>query len=203
VTPPVRARTPADAGFSLVELIVCLLFLALFTVAMQQFCRVALRGVRVLEAASEAQEAARLATQLIVADLREAGYSPRGALANGMRIAAADAVEVVRDLSGDGDVDDANERVGYRFDAPRGVLLRSQGGAPPQPFLSDIAPDGVRFRYLDAAGAPLEGAELADDARARVRRVAFEVMVQVPHPDPADGRPIRVLQSAVVSLRNG
>src|SRR5262245_27231180 len=69
-------RRRGVAGFTLVELLVGIGLLALFALVMQQFCRTVLRGVRVLEVASEAQEAARLAAQLIVADLRESGYSP-------------------------------------------------------------------------------------------------------------------------------
>jgi hypothetical protein len=198
------SRGAWNAGFSLVELLVCTLFLALFALAMQQFCRTVLRGVRVLEAASEAQEAARLATQLIVADLREAGYGPAGGLGNGLRRASPDAVEIVRDLSGDGDVDDTNERIGYQYDAVRSALLRSQGGAPPQPLLSDLSADGVRFSFRADDGTALGGGEPLDDAmRTRVRRVDVQIVVAIPHPDPAFRQPIRVGQYGVASLRNG
>jgi hypothetical protein len=142
--------------------------------------------------------------QLIVADLREAGYSPAGGLGNGLRRAEPDAVELVRDLSGDGDTDDANEQVGYRYDAGRRALMRSFGGAPPQPLLTDIPGDGVRFRYLAGDGTLLASAAPLDEAaRGRVRRVTVHVAVEIPHPDPAFTQPIRIEQDAVASLRNG
>jgi hypothetical protein len=197
-------RRSGTAGFSVVELLACTLFLALFALAMQRFCRTVVRGVRVLEAASEAQEAARLATQLIVADLREAGYGPTGGLGNGLRRASPDEVEIARDLSGDGDVDDTNERVGYHYDAVRSALLRSQGGAPPQPFLSDISADGVRFSYRADDGAALGAGDALDDTtRTRVRRIDVHIVVAIPHPDPAFRQPIRIGQDGVASLRNG
>lgn len=191
-------------GFSLVELLVAICFLGLFTITVQQFARTMLRGVRVLEVASEAQEAARLGVQLVVADLREAGYSPTAALGNGVRRAAPEAVELVRDLNGDGDTDDSNERVGYQYAADRRALLRSQGAAAPQPLLNDVPAEGVLFTYLGGDGTPLSGASELDDAqRARVRRVGVRLRLEIRHPDPAYARPIRAEQQAVASLRNG
>ena len=132
-----------------------------------------LRGVRVLEAASEAQEAARLGVQLIVADAREAGFSPsRRARPTACAAPAPERCRIARDLNGDGDVDDANERVAYQYAADRRCLLRAQGDAPPQPLLDDLDDDGLAFSYLGADGAPLAGGgELdAGSARASSRR---------------------------------
>lgn len=197
-------RFRGRAGFSLAELLVSLGFLALFTLAVQQFSRVMLRGVRVLEVASEAQEAARIGVQLIAADLREAGYSAGNELGNGLSQAAVDAVELVRDLNGDGDTDDANERVAYLYAREQRALLRRQGDAPPQPLFDDVASDGVAFTFLDGAGVPLSDAGELDEARrARVRQVGVRLQIEIRHPDPAFERPIRAEQYAVVSLRNG
>lgn len=188
-------------GFSLVELLVSIAFLSLFGLAVQQFCRTMLVGGRILEAASEAQEAARLGVQLIVADAREAGFSPTGTLEDGVRRAAHDAFALARDLDGDGDVDDANERVAYRYDADRHALLRSQGDAPPQPLLSELDDDGLAFTYLAADGSLLaaDGGELDAEQRRRVRRVSVRLRIAVPHPY---GPPTRAEQSATSTLRN-
>jgi prepilin-type N-terminal cleavage/methylation domain-containing protein len=194
----------AARGFTLVELLVGLLVCALFLTGVHQFARAMLRGVRVLEAAAEAQEAARLGVQLIVGDLRDAGFSPTGALGNGVRRAAPGAVAVVRDLNGDGDSDDSNEAVAYEHAADRRCLLRAPGGAPPQPLLNDVPDGGLRLAYLGADGAPLASAgELDEAARTRVRRVVVQLTIEIPHPDPAARRPLRVEQEATVVLRNG
>lgn len=197
------ARHAAPLGFTLVELLLGILAFALFATGVHQFTRSMLRGVRVLEAAAEAQESARLGVQAIVGDLRDAGFSPLGTLGNGLRRAAPDAVALVRDLNGDGDSDDANEAVAYQYDRDGRRLLRAPGSAPPQPLLNDIAADGVRFTFVGADGAVLGGAELDAATRGRVRRVAIRVAVDVPNPDPAATRPLHAEQEATVVLRNG
>lgn len=191
------------AGFTLVELMIGIFATALFAAGVQQFARTMLRGVRVLEAAAEAQEAARLGAQLIAGDLRDAGFSPTGALGNGLRRAAPDAVAIVRDLNGDGDSDDANEAVAYAYAGDRRCLLRAPGGAPPQPLLNDVPDGGLRFSFLAADGAALGGGELDPAARALVRRVVVHLAIEVPNPDPTAARPLRAEQQATVALRNG
>jgi type II secretory pathway component PulJ len=195
--------TRSRGGFSLVELMVGMVFLAMFGLVVHQCCAALLRGVRVLEAASEAQETARLGVQLMVADLREAGYGPNGALADGVRRAARDVVALARDLNGDGDVDDANERVSYQYAADRHALLRGLGDAPPQPLLNDLADDGLVFTYLDTAGEPLPAMpELDAGQRARIRRIAVRLAIAVPNPDPSYSQALRAEQSATATLRN-
>jgi len=193
----------STSGFTLVELLVGVLAFALFAVGVQQFTRTMLRGVRVLEAAAEAQEAARLGVQLIAGDLRDAGFSPTGALGNGLRRAAPDAVAIVRDLNGDGDSDDANEAVAYQYAADRRCLLRAPGGASPQPLINDVPNGGLRLTFVAADGSSLADAELDPTARALVRRVVVRFAVEVANPDPADHRPLRAEQQATVVLRNG
>jgi type II secretory pathway component PulJ len=192
-----------SAGTTVVELLVSLLVFSLFAVGIQQFSRTMSRGVAVLAAAAEAEEAARLGAQLIATDLRDAGFSPTGALDNGLRQAAVDAVAIARDLNGDGDSDDPGEAVGYAYAADRRALLRRQGAAPPQPLLDDLAADGLRLQYVAADGSRLDASGGLDDAqRRRVRRVDVSVTVEVPHPDPAYRQPLRGAHRATVALRN-
>jgi type II secretory pathway component PulJ len=191
-------------GFSLVELSVAMLFMALFGVIVHRCCAGLLRGVRVLEAASEAQEAARVGVQLIVADVREAGFSPTGWLHDGLRRAGATIVAIARDLNGNGTVDDASERVAYQFAADRRALLRAQGDAAAQPLLDGLDADGLRFTFLDAAGVEISAGagELTADQRARVRRVVVRLAMAIPNPDPAATEPLRAEQTATAALRN-
>ncbi|MDX2166981.1 MAG: prepilin-type N-terminal cleavage/methylation domain-containing protein [Deltaproteobacteria bacterium] len=190
-------------GFTLVELLIALLVCALLATAVAQFSRSMLRGVRVLEVASEAQEAARLGAQLIAGELRDAGFSPDARLGNGIRRAAADAVALVRDLNGDGDSDDASEAVAFQYNAATRTLVRGLGNAPPQPLLNDVPAGGLRFAFFDEAGAPLiASGELSDAQRARIRRIVAQLVVEIGNPNPAEARPIRATQTATVVLRN-
>lgn len=190
-------------GFTLVELLVALLVCALLATAVAQFSRTMLRGVRVLEVASEAQEAARLGAQLIAGELRDAGFSPEARLGNGIRRASDDAVALRRDLNGDGDSDDASEAVAFLYAAGTRTLTRGLGAAPPQPLLNDVPDGGLRFTYFDADGAPLTAAgDLSDAQRARIHLVVARVAVELRNPNPSDPRPIRATQTATVVLRN-
>lgn len=193
----------AQRGASLLELLVSLLVCALFAVGIQQFARTMLRGVAVLAAAAEAEEAARLGVQLIAADLRDAGFSSSGALGNGVQHAAPDAVAIVRDLNGDGDSDDASEAVGYAYTADRQALVRRQGAAPPQPLLDDLSADGLRLTYFAADGSRLAATGGLDASeRRRICRVDIQIAVDVPHPDPAYPRPLHRVHQTTVVLRN-
>jgi len=189
-------------GFSLVELLVGMTFLAVFTLAVHHECAALLRGSRVLEVASEAQEAARLGVQLIVADAREAGFSPLGPLTDGVRQAGPRIFAMARDLNGDGDVEDSNERVAYLYAPERRALLRAQGDAPPQPLLDSLDDDGLAFTFLDGGGAPLPAEPALDAAdRARIRRVAVRLAVAIRNPIPG-ALPLRGEQTATATLRN-
>lgn len=194
----------ATRGFTLIELLVGMVVCGLFALGVHQFARSMLRGVRVLEAAAEAQEAARLGVQLIAGDLRDAGFSPAGALGNGLRRAAPDRVALVRDLNGDGDSTDSGEAVAYDYDADRRCLRRAPGSAPPQPLLDDVPEDGLRLAFLGAEGVPLATTGDLDAATlARVRAVVVRLAVEIPNPDPAAFRPLRVEETTTVALRNG
>ena len=162
------------------------------------------RGVGVLEAASEAQAVARIAIERISRDLREAGYGSPDGLEHAVAIARWDAITIVRDFDGDGETDGPNERVGYSFNADKRALMRTTGKGSPQPMVSDLAPNGLVFGYFDADGVsiPVEEGGLDSADRDRIRRVDVRVAIKIPHPDPAYRTPIRALQTATIVLRN-
>lgn len=192
------------AGFSLIELLIGMAFLALFAAMVQSTCSALLRGVRVLEVASEAQESARLGVQLIVADARDAGFAPGGTLPDGIRRAGRGVLAIARDLNGDGDVDDPQERVAYTYAPDRHALLRAQGDAPPQPLLDGLDEAGLVLTYLDRNGVLLDAGsgELAADQRARIRRVTVRLGVALSNPDPALRAPLRAEERATATVRN-
>jgi type II secretory pathway component PulJ len=175
--------------------------LAVFSGGAHLFLLSVLRSARVLEVAGDAEESARVGVHLIERDLRGAGYGSPDALRPGLQLASRTQLRVASDLNGDGDTADANEVVGYGFDASRHLLTRSQGGAAAQPMIEDLADDGLVFTYYDADGHPLTGLETAS-ARQQIRRVDIALTIELEHPDHANGR-IRARQTASVALRNG
>jgi len=196
-----RTRLTGRSGFTLLELLVALLLTGFFAIAMHQFCLSLLRGVRLLEVTSRLQEGARITLALMARDLREAGYGlPRDS--GGVRSATWDGIRIARDLNGDGDTDDSNERLGYWFDGDGQRLLRQLGNAPAQPMLEELAPAGLAFVYYDAAGNRMPTlTPLPDDELARIRRIDLRLTLEAPHPD--SGAAPRLSRTTTVALRNG
>lgn len=192
-------------GFSLLELLVSLTLTMAFAAVLLTFSSTLLHGAGVLEIASESQEAARIGVQLVTRDLRGAGFHARGGSVEAIRFAGAEAVGISLDLNGDGDVLDANEKIAYGFDAEKRSLMRTLGDGSPQPMLNDLAADGLHLSYYDASGHPLpvEEAGLAEEERARVRRIDVTIRIELPNPDPASSTPIRSEQRGTIWLRNG
>lgn len=197
-----RGRRGA-AGFSLVEMLVSVLLLVLFAGALHQLVRGILHGVRVLEIASEAQQSARIGAQLVVRELRAAGFAPAAPLRPALRVAGIDRVSMASDRNGDGDTDDSNERVEYRFDADRRALMRVLGSASPQPMLMDV--EGFALAYLDEDGAPVPLTEGSVDSGdlTRIRRVDVELIVAVGLADSSGAAVARTRQTGTAFLRNG
>jgi prepilin-type N-terminal cleavage/methylation domain-containing protein len=193
----------APDGFSLVELLVSVTLLALFAGALHQLARGLLRGEHVLEVASEAQQSARIGIQLVVRELRGAGFAPAAALRPVLRAAASDRVSLASDLNGDGDTDDSNERVEYRFDATKRALMRVLGGGSPQPMLMDV--DSLEFTYLDATGVavPVSGDAVAAADLARIQRVDVQLTVKIAFSDSGGPAVARNRQTGTAFLRNG
>ena len=152
----------AQDGFSLVELLVGVTLLGALcrrpapacarTVARRARPRGRQRGAAV---GAHRHRSSSYASCVAPASLRPLRFDRRCAprLATGRRLAS--------DLNGDGDTDDSNERVEYRFDAARRALMRVLGGASPQPMLMDV--DSLDLTYLDANGVavPLSGGAVA------------------------------------------
>jgi prepilin-type N-terminal cleavage/methylation domain-containing protein len=191
-------------GVSLIEVLVSLVILGLLAGGLHQFYLVMARGVLLLTTASQAEEGARIGVEIIERDLRSAGFSPDGALHAGVLQAAADAVRIARDLNGDGDTSDANERVAYSLDQDGRRLMRRMGDAPAQPMLNNLAEDGLAFVYLADGGRELHPGNggLGDKDRKAIRRIDIVLALELPNPDPQASEAIRSRQSATVSLRN-
>ncbi len=123
-------RTIAEDGFSLPELLVSMLFVVWFGAMLHQFSRAMLHSVRLQEERGWAQETVRVAVEVMTHELRLGGYSADGRPIAVLRTATADEVAIQSDLNGDGDTNDANEVISYRYDAGRQALMRATGAAP-------------------------------------------------------------------------
>ena len=191
-------------GTTLVEVLTSSLFVSILVTMSLSFTRATLRSWRIQEAKSEAQEVTVMALDVMARDLRGAGFSAVAAPVMGVRSAGHDHIVVAADLNGDGDTADANEVIGYAYDAVKGELTRATGGASPQPFVLHVPPGGVQFSFFDATGNPLSTAarDLSAAECHRVHRIDMMLRVDIPNPNPDDATPLSSTVSSTVCLRN-
>jgi Tfp pilus assembly protein PilE len=191
------------AGTTLAEVLVAMLFVAILGTITVNFVRTALLSVRILAVKSAVQEEVVMVVDLMRREVRMAGFGASGRPVVGIRTARYDAITVAADVTGDADVDDANELIAYAYDAVRGQLVRGTGGAPPQPFVSNVPADGLQMRYFAADGTELPAVSSPDATQAAtIRRVDVSVRVERPNPNAAAGRPLRSVIRAAICRRN-
>ena len=180
-----RVWRSAD-GVSLAELLVSLATLGLVLACVFSALHGALMAYGWGADRVEAQQSARVALERMAAELREAGYDPKGAGVQPIVVAAPALVTFQRDLNGNGVVDPTRERVTFVLRAGETTLRRDAGGGA-QPIS-----DGVRrftLSYFDRAGMPV-----TDPARVASVRIHLEV-----------GRtgPVAVMQTDVAVRNHG
>ncbi len=191
-----------QSGTSLAELLTGMLFLSIVSAMSYSFARAALMSAQLQAAKSEAQEVALSALDVLVREVRMAGFSAAAAPVVGIRAAGVSHVEVASDLNGDGDVADSNELIGYSLDDTAHVLTRATGGGSPQPVARNVS--ALRFVFLDDTGAeilPLAG-DLSAEQCGRVRRIDVLLSIELPNPDPLVSRSVTSMVTASVQLRN-
>jgi Tfp pilus assembly protein PilW len=197
-----RGSGSNQSGTSLAELLTGMLFLSIVSAMSYSFARTAFLMAQLQESKGELQEVAVATLDLLVRDVRMAGFSAIGAPLVGLRVAGPDRIEVASDLNGDGDLADENELMAYSYDATNRQLMRATGGTSPQPVARNVS--GIQFAFFDAAGAELTPAAAGLSAAQcdRVRRVDVQLSVELPQPDPLTNRTLRSTVTTSLQLRN-
>jgi len=193
---PLTSRHRADAGMTLIEILVGLVIFSLVTVALTTILFSSTRvGTRTAKRA-DVQGGCRQALSLMSTELRQAGVDPRIPPVGIVGIMSADSVNIrVRgDLNGDGVIQttEPSEDVTYSFVDSTGVLSRNPG-AGAQVVLSNIT--DMRLTYFDASNTPLTALPLSATDAARVLSIGVSITAE-----EADSRPITL--ATRITLRN-
>ena len=158
------------SGFTLIEVLVAVAMLSIFTVAAMGVLIPLSKSYTTTEVASNAQQVVRMAVEVIANDIRLAGLDPlqqlQGLDGSGLPLAGfqeanATSVRFTCDRVADGDeeangtIDDSNfENINYYYEAATQSLnLRLYAGAPvqtSQQLVNNIT--NLRFRYYDEDG---------------------------------------------------
>ena len=146
-----------DQAFTLVELMVALAMATFFIMITMTLADVSTQSYRAQERVSNAQQSVRAALDMMVRDIRMAGYDPMsqsfGPTAGiGILTATATDFQYTADLNADQIDNGGRENIRYFYDAAMRRLRQQEGGATAQTFIENVS--ALNFTYLDVDGNP-------------------------------------------------
>jgi type IV pilus assembly protein PilW len=162
------------------------------------------------------QDTARGTLDLVVREVRMAGFDPTGAalpvapgpacpgVRQGLVEATPTAVHVQADLDGDGLLTGTGEDVRYALDVAAGEIQRTEAGTTVA-LATGVAPDALALRYFDTSDPPLElvpAPALTAAQRDCVGTVAIVVRTQATHPDPQVSTALASEAASQVAIRS-
>jgi type IV pilus assembly protein PilW len=190
-------------GFTLIEMLLALAIGSLLLASLYHFYLGQKKAYAVREQVSEMQQNARAGVELMVREIRMAGYNPMRTPGVGIIEAGPQAIRITMDLNGDGDVTDANEDVTYSlYDSGSDGdvdLGRKPAGSANQPVAENIA--SLDFVYTLANGSTTT----TPASPSQIRMLQVSLTARTAKPDPTystkGGRRTYMLE-AVITPRN-
>ncbi|MGE0679910.1 MAG: hypothetical protein AB7P69_03225 [Candidatus Binatia bacterium] len=200
-------------GVTIVETLVTLGITSVFCTALCGFYWLHLKVLKAEEVRLSLRDSSRLAVDFIVRELHLAGARPvRGGACEGFeRLTEAEEQRITMQYDFRGNTssappdscpDDPSERITYLYDADEQLLRRATSGGAPQPFISDVPPDGFLLSYFDRNGEELSSSLVTPEERAAVYSVRIEVITRKTHPDPTHLEPLESEFSSTIFLVN-
>lgn len=215
----VASRT-SQAGFTLVELLVSILLTSIIMGAIYSVYRVQTHSVKAQENRLEAQEYARSVLDMMVREIRNAGYAPTGAVCAGVLVADAQRLQFTYDANANGLCTDDNETIEYAYNSTTKNITRATNilGSTTLGSAQDLT-DGnataLQFTYYPqdcsnnfsnpvgggAAACPA-GAGGNAGTLAAIQRVSASITVQSKKPDTEFGGQLNATMTSNADLRN-
>jgi len=157
-------------GFTLVEMLIAMVIVGIMGIALVAFLRTQHQTVVRQNSGVLATQNARAAIDMLARELRNAGYSPRGALsAAQLGTIQSDSVSWTADMNADGDTLDSStgvwdERVAYFEEGS--AMMRAAGGGGGTAVTDNV--DSLRFTYLDETGAATADPAVVEQVQIRL-----------------------------------
>ncbi len=217
------AHRASAGGFTLFELLVSMVITSIIMAAAYSMFRLQTHTMKVQENRLDAQEYARSVLDLMVREIRNAGYAPTGASCAGVLVANSQKLQFKYDANADNDCGDADEDITYDFDltgCPSGFgnITRKEGVNAAQPLTDCNVPTGTAnfaFTYFpqnctNNFSTPVGGGAAACPASAggnagtvaAIQRVSISLTVQSKNPDPVFGGQLNATMTSNADLRN-
>ena len=181
-----RAKT--EEGFTLIEFLVSILLTSIIMAAIYSVYRLQTHTVKAQESRLEAQEYARAVLDLMVREIRNAGYKPVtvGTLLHptpcddgsngGVYTATATKFEFRYDIDADGDCAESDERITYDYDSSNNNITRAADGGAAQD-LTDGNATELELKYFEQDGTELDRPVDAADL-PNIQKVLIKLTVQ-------------------------
>jgi prepilin-type N-terminal cleavage/methylation domain-containing protein len=210
-------------GFTMAELLVAAGLSLVVMGAVYSVYRVQAHTVKVQEFRTEAQEYARNALDMMVREMRNAGYFPQRAACpvpantNGIVAATATTIQFVYDANGDGDCADAGENITYSYDPNTLDISRAADGGAAQPLTDANVTPPFQFVYFPrqtgaaapapycyaiAGGIPAGCASDVATNLTNIQRISVLVSVLSKSTDTEFGGQQTITMDSNVELRN-
>lgn len=151
------AQRTTEKGFTLIELLVALVVMGIFSMgAVNLFISQHQEYIEQNDGILATQNA-RAGLDMMVRELRNAGYDPRDLAGAGVTTWVADSFGWTADLNADGDVADTDEAVVYYVFADSAALFRQAGGVNSR--IADGITELTLSYFSDAAGTVATAAD--------------------------------------------
>ena len=194
-------------GVTTIELVVAALFAGIILATLYGFYRHQLFSLLSQEVKTATLEDARGALDIMVRELRNAGYWGSGTSPPGCQkivMATPNSIRIQADLDANGDCnsavgDDVTYDLSNATPTCPGLILRRNGNCLVGSVV--IPPGAALFSYFDGADAQLAASPAVDS----IQRVKITFSVQVPEPTPegkALGRTVASTLTSSVEFRN-
>ncbi len=200
-------------GFSLIELLVTVLLSSIVMGAIYSVYRVQTHSMKVQENRMEAQEYARSVLDLMVREIRNAGYDPLGcAEVAGIAVAGVQTLQFRYDANADGDCADLEEDITYGFDTagcPAGFANITRDDAndtnSAQPITDcNIRDDSGKFSlaYYQKDSTTAYATPVSAANRLLTHRVIVTITVESKNPNSEFGGQLISTMTSNVNLHN-
>ena len=203
------AHRTSHSGFTIIELLVSILLTSIIMTAVYSVYRVQTHSAKVQENRLEAQEYARSVLDMMVREIRNAGYAPTGAACAVVVSASSQTIQFAYDANANGVCTDADEDIEYRFDATGcsslGNIRRlTRNGATiltDEPLTNCNVPTGTSNFSLTYYAQDSSTA-MSPLVLANIQRVGITLTVQSLKPDTEFGGQLTVTMTSNADLRN-
>ena len=164
-------------GFTLIELMVGMGIAMVMLAAVTSTFISQTKIYNAQEQVNEMQQSARGAIDLMIRELKMAGYNPAEAAFDGVTYNSTQLM-IQADLDGDGEISTSSadyERITYAYDSANKRITRALGAGGAQSLAENVTT--FTFSYLDSAGN-------ATTDSAAIRQVSVQITTQTSKPDP-------------------